>query len=92
MLLIHDIVEIDAGDTPLFDDTTPDEQLEIEQVAAARLFGLLPDDQAAILRSLWEEFEAAETPDAKKHRVPGLLEWWRGQNLNLDLWVVRSMR
>lgn len=65
MLLIHDIVEIDAGDTPLFDDTAPDEQAELEQVAADRLFGLLPDDQNTEMRTLWEEFEAAETPDAK---------------------------
>lgn len=65
MLLIHDVVEIDAGDTPLFDDTTPDEQANIEQMAADRLFGLLPTDQTDALRSLWEEFEAAETPDAK---------------------------
>lgn len=65
MLLIHDIVEIDAGDTPLFDDTTPVEQANLEQAAAERLFGLLPDDQAEGFRSLWEEFEAADTPDAK---------------------------
>ncbi len=65
MLLLHDIVEIDAGDTPLFDDTAPDEQARIEQEAADRLFRLLPDDQAATFRSLWEEFEAADTSDAK---------------------------
>ncbi len=65
MLLIHDIVEIDAGDTPLFDDTTPDAQADSEQLAADRLFGLLPHDQADAFRSLWEEFENAQTPDAK---------------------------
>ncbi len=65
MLLIHDIVEIDAGDTPLFDDTTAEKQADIEQQAAGRIFGLLPKDQAMMLRSLWEEFEAAETSDAR---------------------------
>lgn len=65
MLLIHDVVEIDAGDIPLFDETSQEDQDEVEQVAADRLFGLLPDDQAAAFRSLWDEFEAAETPDAK---------------------------
>ena len=64
MLLLHDIVEIDAGDTPLFDDTTADQQAQIERDAADRLFGLLPPDQEAAFRTLWEEFEAAETPDA----------------------------
>ncbi len=65
MLLIHDIVEIDAGDTPLFDDTTPTTQAKLEQVAAERLFGLLPQDQAEYFQALWTEFEAAQTPDAK---------------------------
>ncbi len=65
MLLVHDIVEIDAGDTPLFDETTVDEQDAAEQLAADRIFGLLPEDQAMHLRSVWEEFEAAVTPDAK---------------------------
>ena len=65
MLLLHDIVEIDAGDTPLFDETTADQQEQLEQRAADRLFGLLPDDQQAAFRSLWEEFEAATSPDAK---------------------------
>lgn len=65
MLLIHDIVEIDAGDTPVFGGTPAADQAEREQRAADRLFGLLPDDQAVEFRSLWDEFEAAETPDAQ---------------------------
>lgn len=64
MLLIHDIVEIDAGDAPIHGDFDPSEQEAKEQAAAKRLFGLLPADQAAEFRSLWDEFEAAETPDA----------------------------
>ncbi|PWR03477.1 hydrolase [Meridianimarinicoccus roseus] len=66
MLLIHDIVEIDAGDTPIHGaGAGSTDQAEAEARAADRLFGLLPDDQAAHLRALWEEFEAAETADAR---------------------------
>ncbi len=64
MLLIHDIVEIDAGDNPIHGDHDPAEQIVIEQAAADRIFGLLPDDQRLELRALWDEFEAAETDDA----------------------------
>ena len=64
MLLIHDLVEIDCGDTPLFDEVGAMTQADREQVAADRLFRLLPPDQAAMYRSLWDEFEAAITPDA----------------------------
>lgn len=65
MLLLHDVVEIDAGDTPLFEQGDDAAHVNHEREAAARLFGLLPDDQAARFRDLWEEFEAAETPDAR---------------------------
>lgn len=65
MLLLHDIVEIDAGDAPIFGDHDPADMAAAEQAAAERLFGLLPPDQAAEFRALWEEFEAAETPDAR---------------------------
>ena len=64
MLLIHDIVEIDAGDNPIHGDHDPAEMAAIEQAAADRIFGLLPPDQASAFRTLWEEFEAAETDDA----------------------------
>ena len=64
MLLLHDIVEIDAGDAPIHGDHDPAAQAARERAAADRLFGLLPADQAAALRALWEEFEAAETDDA----------------------------
>ena len=64
MLLIHDIVEIDAGDTPIHGDHDPAAQEAIEQAAADRIFGLLPNDQAAAFRALWNEFEAAQTDDA----------------------------
>jgi len=65
MLLIHDIVEIDAGDVPFHVPETHAGQPERERLAAERLFGLLPDAQAAEFRELWFEFEAAESDDAK---------------------------
>lgn len=65
MLLIHDIVEIDAGDTPIHGTVDAEAQDAAEQAAAARLFGLLPDDQAQEMRALWDEFEAAQSADAQ---------------------------
>ncbi|MYV97050.1 HD domain-containing protein [Streptomyces sp. SID3343] len=64
MLLIHDLVEIDAGDTFYYDSVAELDQGDREQKGADRIFGLLPADQGAELRALWEEFEARETPDA----------------------------
>ncbi|TMM54589.1 HD domain-containing protein [Sulfitobacter sabulilitoris] len=64
MLLLHDLVEIDAGDNPIH-GVVDHAAMEREEAAAAqRLFGLLPEDQAAEYRALWEEFEAATTPEA----------------------------
>src|SRR5512136_2866753 len=65
MLLIHDIVEIDAGDTYLYDEQASQSKAQREQEAADRLFQLLPEDQAAAFRTLWEEFEQRATPEAK---------------------------
>jgi putative hydrolase of HD superfamily len=65
MLLLHDLVEIDAGDTPIHGAVDARAQQAAEQAAADRLFGMLPADQAATFRALWEEFEAAETADAR---------------------------
>jgi putative hydrolase of HD superfamily len=65
MLLIHDIVEIDAGDTFIYDAAAQAGKEEREQRAADRLFGLLPADQAGELRGLWDEFEARATADAR---------------------------
>lgn len=69
MVLIHDIVEIDAGDTYAYDMEGRQTQREREEKAAERIFHLLPDDQAAHMRALWEEFEAKETPEAKFSRA-----------------------
>lgn len=65
MLLIHDIVEIDAGDTFTYDEAAHEGKAEREKAAAERIFGLLPEDQAAEMHTLWEEFEAKETPEAR---------------------------
>ena len=63
MVLIHDIVEIDAGDTYIYD--VQDDKAEREQQAADRIFGLLPADQAQEFRDLWEEFETRQTAEAR---------------------------
>jgi putative hydrolase of HD superfamily len=65
MVLIHDLVEIDAGDIFIYDAALCAEKEERERRAAERIFGLLPEDLAAELRTLWEEFEARETPEAR---------------------------
>ena len=65
MLLIHDIVEIDAGDTYAYDDDGAKTKRAREKKGADRIFGLLPEDQGKWLYDLWEEFEAYETPEAK---------------------------
>ena len=69
MLLIHDIVEIDAGDTYAYDEEAKKTQAEREMKAAKRIFGLLPEKQRKELRALWEEFEAQETAESKFART-----------------------
>ena len=64
MLLLHDLVEIDAGDAPIFDNHDVAALEAAEAQAADRLFALLPPDQAQAFRALWDEFEANESPDA----------------------------
>ena len=65
MVVLHDLVEIDAGDTYAYDDAGYATKVDREKDAADRLFGLLPADQGTYLRGLWEEYEAAGTPDAR---------------------------
>lgn len=65
MALIHDIVEIDAGDTYAYDTEGLETQKEREAQASERIFGLLPEDQKQELQALFEEFERFETPEAK---------------------------
>ena len=69
MILIHDIVEIDAGDTYAYDASGVATQRERELKAADRLYHLLPPDQAEKLRGLWDEFEEGNTPEAKFART-----------------------
>ncbi len=65
MLLIHDLVEIDAGDTYAYDEEGKKTQHQREEAGADRIFGLLPEDQGKMLRELWDEFEAGITPEAR---------------------------
>ncbi|MGF1748946.1 MULTISPECIES: HD domain-containing protein [Vibrio] len=65
MLLLHDMVEIDAGDTFVYDVAASLEQEQKELAAANRLFAMLPQEQGDELFSIWQEFEAAESPEAK---------------------------
>lgn len=65
MVLIHDIIEIDAGDTYAYDDAGNATKREREEKAAARIFGILPENQEKMMWELWEEFEACETPESK---------------------------
>jgi putative hydrolase of HD superfamily len=69
MLLIHDIVEIDAGDTYAYDEEGKKTQAERERRAADRIYGILPEDQGKKLYDLWMEFEERKTPEAKFARV-----------------------
>lgn len=65
MVIVHDLVEIDAGDTFAYDTAAMANQHEREAIAADRIFGLLPDEQAREFRALWDEFEEKKTPEAK---------------------------
>ncbi|QHV99719.1 HD domain-containing protein [Spirosoma endbachense] len=69
MLLIHDIVEIDAGDTFIYDTQKSHDNTAEEREAAKRIFGLLPDHQANEMIAIWEEFEARQTNEAKFARA-----------------------
>lgn len=64
-VLIHDVVEIDAGDTYAYDTEGYSTKEAREKAAADRLFGMLPEDQGTYLRRLWDEFEAQSTPEAR---------------------------
>lgn len=69
MILMHDVVEIDAGDTYAYDEKAKETQEEREKAAAKRLYGILPKEQGEEYRSLFEEFEACETPEARFART-----------------------
>lgn len=65
LVVVHDLVEIDAGDTFAYDPAAHGTKAERERAAAERLFGVLPSDQCAIFRALWDEFEAQVTPASR---------------------------
>jgi len=65
MVLVHDIVEIDAGDTYAYDQASHSDKAQREQAAADRIFSILPFDQTIEMRALWDEFEAGETAEAR---------------------------
>ncbi len=65
LLLVHDIVEVDAGDTYIYDDEGRLDKEQREQAAADRIFGLLPADQAESMRALWDEYERRDTPTGR---------------------------
>lgn len=80
MLLVHDLVEVDAGDVPIYDVEARLAIEAVERAAADRLFALLPVQQGTRLRAAWEEFEAAQTPEARFARAidrmqPMLVHW-----------------
>ncbi|MNJ90698.1 5'-nucleotidase [compost metagenome] len=74
MVLIHDIVEIDAGDTFIYDTQKNHSNTDEERIAANRIFGLLPKEQADEFITVWEEFEAGETKEAKFAKAMDRLE------------------
>ncbi len=74
MVLIHDIVEIDAGDTFIYDNLKSHDNSEEERLAAKRIFGILPEDQAEEFTAIWEEFELGVSMEAKFARTMDRLE------------------
>lgn len=103
MCLVHDIVEIDAGDTYAYDSDGKKTQAEREQKAKERIFSILPDDQAAEMKGIFDEFERNATPEAKfAHAMdniqPMLLnnsnggEDWRSHNVSAAQVMERQKR
>lgn len=93
MILIHDIVEIDAGDTYCYDYELGKSQREREVKAADRIYALLPDDQAKKLRALWDEFEANETPEANfAHAMDCLQPTMLNDASNGVMWKKNSIK
>ncbi len=88
MLLVHDLVEIDAGDTFVYDTEAREAKEELETRAADRLFALIPGDIGTRLRSRWDEFEAGETPEARfAHSVDRLSPLLMNHANRGELWA-----
>ena len=93
MILIHDIVEIDAGDTYCYDYELGKSQREREVKAANRIYALLPDDQGKKLRALWDEFEANETPEAHfAHAMDCLQPTMLNDATNGEMWKKNGIK
>ena len=93
MILIHDIVEIDAGDTYCYDYELGKSQREREAKAANRIYALLPDDQGKKLRALWDEFEANETPEAHfAHAMDCLQPTMLNNATNGEMWKKNGIK
>jgi putative hydrolase of HD superfamily len=102
LCLVHDIVEIDAGDTFAYDVAGNESKVEREQAAADRLFAMLPDDQRDMMRALWDEYEDASTPESRFANAvdrlqPVMLNHaskndapWKKHNVTLDQVVRRN--
>jgi len=99
--LVHDLVEIDAGDTYIYDEVSQRDRVARERAAADRIFALLPPDQCAELRALWEEYEAGETAEARfagalDRLQPLLLNFhtqgaqWRKHGITVDQVLARN--
>jgi putative hydrolases of HD superfamily len=92
MLLIHDLVEIDAGDTYAYDETGLETQSEREKKAADRIFNLLPSDQAQKIMDLWLEFEAYETPESKfAHTMDNFQPCMLNAHTNGKMWKEKKV-
>jgi putative hydrolase of HD superfamily len=92
MLLVHDIVEIDVGDTFAYDEKGHEEKPLKESKAADRIFGILPDETARHLRGLWEEYEAAQTPDgAFAHSIDRFLPILHNYRTDGYAWRIHSI-
>ena len=93
MILIHDVVEIDAGDTYAYDDKAKLSQRDRELKAADRLFNILPDDQAKKLRALWDEFEEGKTPEARfAHTMDNIQPAMLNNSTDGRVWKERGVR
>ena len=93
MLLIHDMVEIDAGDTYAYDEQAKLTQRDREEKAADRVFGLLPDDQRDSFRALWEEFEACETAESRfAHAMDNIQPAMLNNATDGRVWLERGVR
>lgn len=101
MVVIHDIVEVDAGDVFLYDEEATKNKAVREQQAAERLFGMLPADQASDFRATWEEFEARQTAEARFaaaldrlqpliHHIQSKGKTWQEHGVTLDRVMQRN--